>query len=607
MTLDGLLTFLTLIVGALTFMSPVARLRIRLELGLWILWSAFGLTLAIYMEFFQVLAPTCPNGPAWLEAACRPFELAEPGDAAATAMTPQQAAFLVVLSWLVLTGLRLRRPRVHGWSLPTLSHLVVRLVHERKFAQLVDLIEPNLEKLDHWASRRGSLQRLHDALTPRPWEMSESMKAHLLGKAAKRAGGEAEALAWPISIKAAAASKVTLRERLVLRFGRVLSRVVPSGDRAEEAAGDVLRTMLTRHEIVDYVADERPAFGARLLTLEQAMSGDFPDRFLARMIERPGSALYQEIENSQNLLGCCYTLATDAWILHALLDDAQVAYRLHAYDPVPNRLLAMLDPAIDPGYAASLNRSWDYHFSDSGIWRDPTFTTIRYIDLIMRAAACQGVPDHMWVYYLDNIAAAIEKIYDEAAPGIDHHAEWPIRAARMLYAIVDLLVDLVKLVRKLPAGSPHLIVEEERIDRGTSSIPKAAAVTLGDVMKTVVTSERIPDRLKVYLLDVAIRWLRDWGKGQGPDWVRPTVIAAVANGGTIDAGDDYRAALCELYEEVDRPWLRELTDFEAAIGFPRTPPPLVVPPVRPAAAVPSAQDKVSFWGQLPWHWLGLKR
>lgn len=607
MTLDGLLTFLTLIVGALTFMSPVARLRIRLELGFWILWSALGLTLTIYLQFFQLLAPTCPSEPGWLVATCRPFELAEPGKVEATTMTPQQAAFLVVLGWLLLTGLRLRRPRIHGWSLRTLSHLVVRLVHEREFAQLVDLIEPNLERLDHYASRRGLFQRLHDALEPRPWELSESMKAHLLRKASKRGSGDAETHTWPISVKNAAVGKVTLRERFILRFGRVFSRMVPAGDSAEKAAGDVLRTMLTRHEIVDYIADERPAFGARLLTLEQAMRGDFPERFLSRMIERPGSALYQEVQNSQNLLGCCYTLAPDAWILHALLDDASVAFKLHAYDPVPNRLLAMLDPAIDPGYVTSLNTRWDYHFGDAGIWRDPTFTTIRYIDLVVRAAACQGVHDHMWVYYLDNIAAAIEKIYDEGATGVDPYAEWPTRAARMLYAIVDLLVDLIKLVHKLPAGSPHLIIEEKRIDRGTSSIPKAAAVTLGDVIKTVVKSERIPDRLKVYLLDVAIRWLRDWGKGQGPDWVRPTVIAAVANGGTIGAGDDYRAALCGLYEEVDRPWQRELADFEAAIGFPRTQPQPIVHPQRLAAPPPNAREKTSFWRQLVSHLFGLKR
>ena len=596
MTLDGLLTFLTLIVGALAFMSPVARLRIKLELWLWGLWSAIGLSLSLYLEFFQVLAPTCPVGRGWKVATCRWFELAAPGDSTATVMTSQQAAFLVVFVWLVLTGIGLKQPRVHGWSLPTLSRLVIRLVHEREFPQLIDLIEPNLERLDHYASRRSWLQRLHDALTPKPWQMSKAMKAHLLRKLAKRTGAETVKYPWPNEEDVEPAAKLMLREWFVLNWGGFLSRAVPSGSRAEAAAGDVLRTVLTRYEIVNFVACERPAFGARLLKLEQTISGEFSDKFLADMIARPDSALYQEVENSQNLLGCCYTLAPDAWILHALLDDAQVAYRLNAYDPVPRRLIAMLDPANDPGYAASLNAPWDHHFGETGLWRDPTFVTIRYLDLVVRAAACQGVADHMWVYYLDTIASALEVRYDADGPGIDPYAEWPIRSARMLYAIVDLLVDLIQVVRRLPEGSPHLVVEEERVDRGTASIPKAAAVTLGDVMKTVAMSERIPDRFKVYLLEVAIRWLRDRGFGQGPAWVRPTVIAAIAQGGTIDGGDAYRARLCELYEEVDRPWFRELADFETAIGYPRRAPHMpVVSLSPPAATVSNAVTGQPFW------------
>ena len=562
MTLDGLLTFLTLVVGALTFMSPVARLRLRLALGLWVLWSAIGLFGALYFEFFDVVAPYCQT---WFVKVCKPLEMEAAG--AAGAVTPQRAAFLVVLGWLLLTGLGLVRSRVHGWSMKTLSRLQIRLVHERRFQWLIDLTEPNLVTMDRFAGRRGRMQRLHDWLTPKPWEMSPAMRAHAARKAAKRLGGDST-MDWPFLVDDRPVGGPTMRERFVLSWGPNLAKAVPSGATAEAAAGDVLRTLMTRREIIDVISRDRPAFGAKLLGLEEAVQTDFPDRFLQGMIERPGSALYEEVENSQNLIGCSYVLASDAWILHALLDDARVAERLHAYDPVSTRLLAMLNPVNEPVYVASLNKVWDHSFGETGIWRDPAFVTVRYLDLVVRAAACQGVADHMWVYYLADIAEALEAQYDDSATDIDPTDEWPIRSGQILYAIIDLLVDLVRIVDKLPEGSPHLSVESDRIDRGTVNIPKAAAVTLGDAMKAVISSDRIPERFKAYLLEIAIRWLRDRAPKNRPDWVRPTVIAAISRGGTMDGGDTYRAALGKVYEHVDRPWISELADFEMAIGYP---------------------------------------
>jgi len=573
MTLDGLLTFLTLLVGALTFMTPVARLRLRLALLPWMLWSLMGLISVLYLEFFHVVGLTCLRSSGWVDAACGVLEIKLPPNAGPSDITPAQVAFLVTLTWLALTGVGLVRPTVHGWSLHTLKRLVMRLVHERRYGEALELLEPNLPILDRFASRKRRIQRLYDTLTPKPWQMSDAMKAQVLRRAAARAKKDGQACEEDTAIALTApggkgVGKPQWRERFAFRCGPWIARIVPSGAGREAAAGDILRMVLNRREVVEYIADQRPAFAGRLLPLSHHLSNDFSDDLLARLIERPGSALYEEVRDSQNLSGCSYYLQPDAWILRALLDDARIAQRLNAYDPVPRQVIAMLNPNNDRNYAASLNLPWDHSFAEQGVWRDPVFIAIRYLDLIVRAAACQAIEDHMWLYYVDDLAEAIEARYDDSGPEVDLDAEWPIRSSRMLYAIVDVLVDWIRIVEKLPPDSPHLVPENLLVDRGSANIPKSAAVTLGDVMKRVAISPRINERFKVYLLEVVLRRMRDWGpEMQGP-WIREITVRAVAQGGTIDGGPDYRRMLCALYEQVDRPWYLELKDFEAAIGYP---------------------------------------
>ena len=566
MTLDGFLTFLTLLIGALAFMPSASLLRLRLAVHGWLLWSLLGLTCVMYFEFFNVVGLRCLQTPSWLNSMCSILEFT-PGAPDEQGVTPQQAAFLVVLIWMAGALLAVIRPRPRMGSMSTLGRLIERLADERRLADLFDLMEPNLNRVDAFATRRSWLQRMHDAVSPGPQIRSREMDALIA------ALGDSEAPPEP-----------SFMLRAGLRVRGWVAAVLPSGLKEQEAAEDILRVLTTRRDILEHAVAFRTSFGARLLGLRHHRVEEFADRFFELLVSTPESVLYDQVEASQNLGPRGYVLPPDAAVLRAIFDDATVADKLGVYRPVAETVISKLNPINDPQYLAGLNQPWDLAFQERGRWRDPVYLSIRFFDIMVQAAAYQGVQSHMWLYYMDHLSAPLVLHYDDTGTNVDRDAEWPTRSSHMLYSIVDVLRDWIKLPERLPAGSPHRTVEDLRIDRGTNNLSKAAAVTLGDVLKTVLLADNVDDRFKGYLLEVAIRWMRDWRPSSDLAWVRTIAIAAIAKGGTLDAGEAYRNVLCELYAEIDRPWHHDLRDFEAAIGYPRAPRLAIAPPLDTEAS-----------------------
>ena len=531
MTIDGFLTFMTLLIGALTFMPSVMRLRLRVAMHLWVIWTLIGAVAVLYFEFFHVLAQPCPSQIRWLQASCPHLEMVLPGEQTSpTGITPQQAAFIVVLVWMGFALAGIMRARIHVRSMPSLARLIERLADSRQIPDLLDMLEPNLERIDACANRRLWHQRLYDAVSPKQWLMSYEMNAFV-------AGITGEAML----------AKPPLWPRIKVCGRHCIKLLLPTGARMQGSAEDILRILLCRRDVLDHVVAYRPQFGAKLLRLRHHRVGDFVDRFLEALIAKPDSALYDEVEASQNLIHCGYLLAPDAAVLHAMLDDAEIASRLSVYRPILETVISSLNPVNGSAYGDSLNVPWEAAFAEHGRWRDPVYVTIRFYDIMVHAAACQGITSHMWVYYMHHLSRALVMQYDDTGPDVDRNAEWPIRSSHMLYSIVDALKEWIKLAAKLPSDSPHRAIDDLSIDRGTTNIPKASAVTLGDVMKAVIMSDKIDYRFQSYLFEVAIRWIGEWSATGDLGWVRAVTIAAIAKGGTVDGGNAYREALCELY------------------------------------------------------------
>ena len=372
MTLDGVLTFLALVVAVYTIASPVARLRIRLEIRfLQICAAVLAVSLTLYLEFFEALKQACP---AAFRAVCGWITL--PTD---NSFTAKEAAFLVVLVWVLFAWLIHRYSKLGPSSLPDLSKLVDELLFESRFAELFKLVTPHLNLIDRISRRKLRTQKLHDVVKG------------MVG------GGPLEELLRQLDD----AETQRLRARFPEWSKPAISRLhifIPPMRREEKQAQDILRSLYRAEEARRFMARQRPYVAIPLLKLERFERFEFFDRFLSDLIGDPGSILYLEARENQTNGRHGYTFPEHNQLLHFLFSDAQHAFKLSAWKPIGEHVLRHLDPAFDPDYQRFLNGPAT-HF-DEECWSDCTFVGVQYFRFMTVSAAHQGIAWHMWLYYL---------------------------------------------------------------------------------------------------------------------------------------------------------------------------------------------------------------
>ena len=155
MTLDGFLTFLTIILAAYAVMPSVHRLRIELRLEWLIVLSAACFLLVICSEFSAPISQLCSFNDT---KACWVFHLVYNSGW----VGKEQAAFLVVVTWLFMAGILVVRKKLSAKSLPALSRLVSELAYQQKYSELVDLLEPQLSLINAGANRLVWQAKLFD-------------------------------------------------------------------------------------------------------------------------------------------------------------------------------------------------------------------------------------------------------------------------------------------------------------------------------------------------------------------------------------------------------------------------------------------------------------
>ncbi len=146
MSIDGLLTFVGLIVALLALATDARRSALMLRPGATLLATViFGLAV-LYLELFDVVAPTC----AWRVEVCQVLVLGED-----RRIAPQDAAFVLVLVWLGLILLNLKRTALKPRHMSRLLRLATDLADEKRFSELCRVTQPHLGLIADTAGGAG--------------------------------------------------------------------------------------------------------------------------------------------------------------------------------------------------------------------------------------------------------------------------------------------------------------------------------------------------------------------------------------------------------------------------------------------------------------------
>lgn len=534
LTLDGFLTVLALLAALYAVLSPVQRIRLSMSWR-WQLVVAVPACVAILaFELFDISPPSCPSS---FGKMCRYLELgtADPG-------APRKFAFLIAFLWLIGSVVihRVARPTLR--SLPELTQLATSLVDEEQYDDAIRLVEPHLDLIGKASRRRTRIQAIHDRLKdfgpvdPR----SFAAFARPRGPGPKPYEGE--------NLPDWAARPV-----------RALALVVPAHTRAEQSASDMLQLLFHSNKLLDHVINRRPHFGVALARLDVYGSPDFMERYLTRLIATPASALYQELagnEISQGPIG--YQLPERNRLLHFLFADPDNAERLSVWKPIGDYIKRLLAGDERGDYWSHLNG--DPGWFDRERSSDPVWSAMFFFDIMVTSAARRGIEYHMWLSYLTRFATLLEKGYDSNGSGIDKEAEFPTRAARLLYELVGFLTSWVTLYDRLPEDS-RLRIMPERHD-SASAVPHSAALALGETLSVVISSERIDEGLIQTLHDVALRAVR---KVQD-DGMRMYLTEAILRGGVKGFSAAHLGRLRDRFPRTDDYDQYEMAEYADALN-----------------------------------------
>lgn len=541
MSLDGFLTFLTLVIAVYALASPVVKLRAKLVFVVQVPLAIFTLLLVLYLQFFEFVGQPCPSA---LNSICEwlVFTTDSP-------ITTLDAAFLVVITWMVFALVVHKYfPRLLGSLLLFRSaQLVDRLAYEQKYSELLEFVEPFLPLIGKASRRKLFLQKIHDDL--------EVMRGGMHAISHSMFDQEVDS-------RESQRSKYT---KLLRRLLGSLSVIVPSQYNAQASADDIARVFFQNENLRKYIATTRPYFAVSLIREDMFGDKQFCEDYFSLLIANTGSVLYHELQNNQDrTFRYGYEIPESNRLLYFLFSDAQIANNLEVWRPIGDHIIKVLTQDKSSEFVSHINGRADYF--ENECWRNDVYVGVVFFDLMVTSAAYQGVPWHMWLYYTTYAVENLVKKYDTSDPSVDTNDEFPTISARLIYTIIDIQCDWVCLVSDLPDDSPHcrstkLVESLERQwnswNLDNNNIPMSAAMALGTCVKALFTSERIGDKFLVYMYEViltAVKRLRREGfEGKLRNFLIRSIIhgGQGGRGGRITHGHAYGWRLITLLSKVD--------------------------------------------------------
>lgn len=223
-----------------------------------------------------------------------------------------------MMAWLVALWLIIVRTKIPPRAYPTLSRLVSQLMIDQGYDEVRRLITPQLPAIKKASESDLVLGRLHKwihQLNPRIWT-HETLLDKLDRIEGQLQKSKPRWLQYTYNILHISVSK--------------LAYLIPSQDRARDAANDMMRTIYRSPGHVEFLAKYRPTFGTILLSYDFWERRDFSDRYLTVLISDPGGPLYQEIQHNQNTTSTGYAIPKENVLLQFLFGDARNAEKLAA-------------------------------------------------------------------------------------------------------------------------------------------------------------------------------------------------------------------------------------------------------------------------------------
>lgn len=523
MTLDGVLTLAALLVAVYAILPRSRTLELRLLLSTFE-WLVIGVAAAgiFYFEFFSFFASI--------------GFIPHLGLMQRYGLSPQSISFLIVFFASTVLFFEVRTKKLSPNRSEAFRDLLEELISEKKHPEVIFLFERHLDRLIKLLRADFAMQRIKRAIAHLDENKVDLDRLALV-------------LTDPTELNHSDYKYWGLAN--MRRIVASMSKIIPGNERSQEAAASTIRTVLLSSELTRYIAINRPYLAFRILEYQLFEEEEFLDSYIRELLVNRGGTLYFEIKNNENLeRRHLYRIPKENRILGYFLADPKVAERLGVYKPVGDFFLEELErlgkaPDLDPYNDDSQD------FLEREAWASSLFISIRFFDIMLSRALYSNVAWHMWLYYLP---PAIELMAENYHPriGIDLSREWPTKYHYLIYASVNVLVDLVGALPDIPSNQENIQLESTAAIHENGNIPKSSILALGDCLCTILSSEKLTDQFKKYLLGIVLRLYLQL-RGTHPHYAKALLLSVKSGGPEIGCPDDaYRQKLHQFWTTADK-------------------------------------------------------
>jgi hypothetical protein len=176
----------------------------------------------------------------------------------------------------------------------------------------------------------------------------------------------------------------------------------------------------------------------------------------------------------------------------------------------------------------------------------------------------QGLQDHLWLFYYAHFT---DKILGQLRPAKreDSEHEFPSPFHFLLYKIVSITMDWIDEAQYVN-DKTALILAGDSLNDDNSYIPFSAVLAMGQIFTAIISSNKLNEGFKSYMLVVVLRRL---AKIQAVDCMK--TLSRVLQKSLIYRNDiwktdlDYLEVLSLLYGGLDRFLQKETVQFKAEL------------------------------------------
>ena len=527
MTIDGLLTFLALLVAVYAITSRAQRLTLVLKIRFWHWAGMILLLVAVHiLELPKVVAalPRLLPVSDWV-------------------LDPKEAAYLLLVLGVIWFGVLIHFSQLPRNRVQRLGQLIDELTVNGQTVEVLTLLKTHLDRLVRIYKGDFLVPRLRSWLLPENRFDREQDLERLAGRLLQTDPGE------PLRLpdrKLVERAKQVVRS-ILWRMGQLL----PSGETERDAVGVIFRSTLLRPECVHAIARSQPHFGLRVLAMDTPERFDFSDEFLRVLMLDTSSILFWEIKNNQNYAeGHRYDLPESNRLLRNLFADAKNAEALGVWKPVGEEVIAELDRRRRSATDLYNDSLMDYRERDQ--WKCPVYVGIRFFDIMVSEAIAQNIRWHMWLYYFPHFVDGICQNYAPDEQRVDLDSEFPTVYSFLLYEIVSTIRHWIAAVKDLPPGQSNIVLEHDSLTHENGNLIKSSILVLGMCLRTILATERIPTRLKSYLASVGLNLFLDLARVPALARYAGVLRASLLAGGFEHRDSDSTAYTGNLIQAVVR-------------------------------------------------------